>query len=143
MDYNDLDTTLLKNSINQCINSINFKNIEKILQDINDNGIWNTKSREKFKNDLNMFINNDYKKLQNNLNEFMEITNQIDKYKNKSNEINKIDNLLIDLNNKIDTNNKNIDKDKIKENINDSKKQNENSLNELLKIKNQIERLLN
>lgn len=133
MNFNQIDTTLLKNSILRCIDSINHSSSEEILSEIQSANIWNTLSRDNFKNSLEKMINADYKKLENKLNKTLESIEIIEKYRNISIEIDEskilLNELMLDYENnieQIDMLNKEIDSKEV----------------ELLKIKNTLESYL-
>ena len=58
MNYNEIDTSLLKNSILKCIDSVKHSSSDEILSGISNGNIWNSNSKNSFKSSLEVLINN-------------------------------------------------------------------------------------
>lgn len=160
MNFENIDTNLLRNSVNQCLESINYNSSENILQNITDNNVWQTSSRDTLKKSLDTLVNKDFKELENKLRQVLEAADIIDKYKKTSSDLAASSLLISELNEKLDITEKeylafkseDLEKEEainVKKSIDDIKKQIEDAtktLNnndvELLKMKNQIESLI-
>ena len=81
MAFENINTELLKNALNNCINSINYSSSKQILDDIQGNNIWVCASRDNFKKALEKLINVRYKELENKLKQYCTLVDQIEKYK--------------------------------------------------------------
>lgn len=84
MAFENINTELLKNAINSCISSIDYSSSKQIVTDITNNNIWGTASRDNFKKAMEKLINVRYKDLENKLNEYLKLVEQIEKYKSIS-----------------------------------------------------------
>lgn len=134
MNYNEIDTSLLKNSILKCIDSVKHSSSDEILSGISNSNIWNSNSKNSFKSSLEVLINKDYKKLEDELKKIFDSVDFIDNYNNLDKEIilkkEQIQSLSLDYE-------KNINEITILENEVKAKEV------ELLKIKNKLETLIN
>ncbi len=81
MAFENINTELLKNALNNCINSINYSSSRQILDDIQGNNVWVCASRDNFKNALEKLINVRYKELEDKLKQYCTLVDQIEKYK--------------------------------------------------------------
>ena len=81
MAFENINTELLKNALNNCINSINYSSSKQILDDIQGNNIWVCASRDNFKKALEKLINVRYKELESKLKQYCTLVDQIEKYK--------------------------------------------------------------
>lgn len=81
MAFENINTELLKNALNNCINSINYSSSKQILDDIQGNNVWVCASRDNFKNALEKLINVRYKELEDKLKQYCALVDQIEKYK--------------------------------------------------------------
>ena len=87
MTFENIDTELLKNALNSCIESINYSKSSQIITDITGNNIWQTSSRDNFKRAMENLVNVKYKKLENKLREYLKLVTEIEKYKSVSGDI--------------------------------------------------------
>ena len=77
MAFENINTELLKNALNNCINSINYSSSRQIQ----GNNVWVCASRDNFKNALEKLINVRYKELEDKLKQYCTLVDQIEKYK--------------------------------------------------------------
>lgn len=140
--FDDVDTQLLKNAINSCIESINYSKSEQIIADITNNSVWEASSRDNFKKSMEKLINVRYKNLENKLSDYLKLVEQIEKYKAISSdmaamqlELSAISESDIALNSDTDTESNEKDVEKLDTDIKSSE-------NELAVIKSTIESLL-
>lgn len=162
MNFENIDTNLLRNSINQCIESINYTNSEQIINSIMDDNTWGTLSRDNFRRALETLINEDYKNLEMKLKQFLEAVDVIEKYKEKNSDLTSQSTLINELNEKLELAEENYSSFKtsnnletnealevsneiasLKEEISNNTKSMDSNEVELLKIKNKIESLIN
>lgn len=161
MAFENVNTVSLKNSINSCISSINYSSSKQIINDIANNDIWSTSSRDKLSSLLQTLINTRYKDLEKKLQNYLTIADKIEKYQQLANSVSSSEALLESLETELsdasrvnltyqsqgkqDTkeaieNKKKMDEilDKINSNTSDVNK----NKSELTKLKNSIESLL-
>lgn len=154
MAFENVNTELLKNSINSCISSIDYSSSSQIITDITNNSVWSTSSRDNFKKAMEKLIDVRYKALENKLNDYLELINQIEKYKSISDSTASMQLELSILNDELSTINQTSDSQQISALENDTKVSDItskiNSLNEnisnnentLASLKSSIELLL-
>jgi septal ring factor EnvC (AmiA/AmiB activator) len=80
MAFEEVNVSLIKNSINNSLTSINYNSSKEILDKITNNDVWSTASRDNFKKALSNLVNVKYKELEEKLNSLLLITNKIEEY---------------------------------------------------------------
>lgn len=80
MSFENVNVTSLRNSINSCINSINYTNSKEIINRITNNDVWSTASRDNLSKSLTKLIENRYEVLENKLTNYLKIADKIEEY---------------------------------------------------------------
>ena len=94
MAYENVDVQSAKNAINEIKSSINYSNTNEIISELSNNGIWNANAKNNLKNALTKLVDENYKDLQNSLDNYLSILDNIYLYKQKQAEYNNIQNQL-------------------------------------------------
>ena len=85
MAFENVNVSSLKNSINSCIDSINYSSSKEIIGKISSNNIWQTSSRDNFKRALTKLVDVRYKNLEKKLKDYLKIADMIEEYQKLSN----------------------------------------------------------
>lgn len=85
MAFENVNVSSLKNSINSCIDSINYSSSKEIIEKISSNNIWQASSRDNFKRALTKLVDVRYKNLEKKLKDYLKITDMIEEYQKLSN----------------------------------------------------------
>lgn len=113
MTFDNVNTEILKNAINNCINSINYSSSNQIITDITNNGIWSSSSRDNFKRSMETLVSVRYKELENKLKDYLNLVNLIEKYKTVSGNISNMQMQLAMFNDELSIVNQNISNDSV------------------------------
>lgn len=81
MLFENIDAESLKQAINDCINSIDFTSTEQIIENLSNNTVWQSESKQVLSKALKTLVNTRYKELKEYLNECLTIANHIEEYK--------------------------------------------------------------
>lgn len=140
MTFENIDTQLLKNAINSCIESIDYSKSNQMISDITNNNVWQTSSRDNFKRSLENLVNVKYKNLEDKLRGYLKLVLEMEKYMEVSGDIASMQLKLQMLNDElagINEENNNIQSDITKLNSSIQSKE-----NELAVLKGTMESLL-
>ncbi len=85
MAFENVNVSSLKNSINSCIDSINYSSSKEIIGKISSNNIWQASSRDNFKRALTKLVDVRYKNLEKKLKDYLKIADMIEEYQKLSN----------------------------------------------------------
>ena len=91
MNYENVDVSSLKNSINGCLNKISYIDEQTILNNINPNTVWDCSAKENLTTAISNMINNDYPKIKSALQKLQTVATNIEEYKNTVQKIKEID----------------------------------------------------
>ena len=78
MSYNGVDLDSLKNTINNCLNSINYNSSSNIIESLNSDAYWNASTKTNFKNSLSSLVDIKYDNLKKVLKEALEKINTLE-----------------------------------------------------------------
>lgn len=81
MAFENINVASLKNALITCKDSIKFSETNEILENISSNNIWDAKAKNNLKKALSILKNERFKKLENLLNKYLDVTNDLEKYK--------------------------------------------------------------
>lgn len=87
MAFENIDTKRLIDSLTQIKQSINYKKIENINSNLKSNSVWVSKSRDNLTSAIDKLVNTRYKKLEKELENYLEVAKYIDKYKTLQEEL--------------------------------------------------------
>lgn len=139
MAFEEVNVTSARNALNSCLNTINYSKTSQIITNIQNNDIWNTKSRDVLKEALDKMINIKYKELTNKLNLYLTTIGLIEQYKNLQNQLNEVNKKIEALESKLSTAKKNKKIYEKNKNDNASKiKQTQNNINNYTSQLNQL-----
>ena len=87
MAFENIDTKRLIDALSQIKQSINYKKIENINSNLKSNSVWVSKSRDNLTSAIDKLVNTRYKKLEKELENYLEVAQYIDKYKTLQEEL--------------------------------------------------------
>ena len=87
MAFENIDTKRLIDALTQIKQSINYKKIENINSNLKSNSVWVSKSRDNLTSAIDKLVNTRYKKLEKELENYLEVAQYIDKYKTLQEEL--------------------------------------------------------
>ena len=87
MAFESIDTKRLIDALSQIKQSINYKKIENINSNLKSNSVWVSKSRDNLTSAIDKLVNTRYKKLEKELENYLEVAQYIDKYKTLQEEL--------------------------------------------------------
>jgi len=87
MAFESVNVASLKQSINACINSINYNSTNEIITSISNDNVWQTGARDNAKKALNRLVGTNYKQLTDYLNKCLTIVSYIEQYKEEQNKV--------------------------------------------------------
>ena len=81
MAFENIDTKRLMNALNQTKIDLNYSKIENINNEFKSNSIWVSKSKDNLTSSIDKLINERFKKLEAQIDNYIEVTKLIEKYK--------------------------------------------------------------
>ena len=87
MAFENIDTKRLIDALSQIKQSINYKKIENINSNLKSNSVWVSKSRDNLTSAIDKLVNTRYKKLEKELENYLEVAQYIDRYKTLQEEL--------------------------------------------------------
>ena len=81
MAFENIDTKRLMNALNQTKIDLNYSKIENINNEFKSNSIWVSKSKDNLTSSIDKLINERFKKLEAQIDNYIEVTKLIEEYK--------------------------------------------------------------
>lgn len=131
MAYENINVNSLRNSIRQCINSLDYSESKEILSSAKNPGVWNTSSRNTLTNALDKLVDNRYKDLEKTLKAYLKIADKIEEYQKMQKQIDTMTSELTSMNNSLTTAKNNQSKIEAAENSESKAAENKNKINKL------------
>lgn len=80
MAFESVNTTSLRNALNQCKNSINHNTSKELINSISNKNTWESESQENLKRALTALNDVRYSELEETINNYLSIVNDIERY---------------------------------------------------------------
>ena len=101
MDLENVDVDILRRALNSCKNRINYNNSQYCIENINNNNIWYSASRDTLDKSLKALIYEKYYKLEDKINKYLLVADKIEEYQNTMLQIDSNNKTINSLNDKL------------------------------------------